>query len=102
MLFVIGADRPAVPPGTSAEAALETQFAYHVGELVRDCEREQLPLLASLLLDATMVALVAAGVSKGAALRWLDKVAPDAYDVVRRVDPTAAAAPTADRSPSRR
>jgi hypothetical protein len=83
VLFVTGADRPMLPPGTPAETYLETYVAYHVGELVRECDHESLPLLASFLLDATMAVLVGAGIPKDVALRWLEKVAPAAYDVVQ-------------------
>ena len=77
-----------LPPGTPVEKCLETYVAYHVGELVRDCDEESLPLLASFLLDATMAVLVGAGIPKDVALRWLEKVAPDAYDVVQWPSPT--------------
>ena len=83
VLFVTGADRPLLPPGTPVEKRLGTHVAYHVGELVRDCNEESLPLLASFLLDATMAVLFGAGIPKDVALRWLEKVAPEAYDVVQ-------------------
>jgi hypothetical protein len=88
VLFVTGADRPLLPPGTPVEKRLGTHVAYHVGELVRDCNEESLPLLASFLLDATMAVLFGAGIPKDVALRWLEKVAPDAYDVVQWPSPT--------------
>lgn len=87
VLFVTGADRPMLPPGTPVEKCLEAYVAYHVGELVRDCDQESLPLLASFLLDATMAVLVGAGIPKDVALRWLEKVAPEAYDVVQLSGP---------------
>ena len=86
VLFVTGADRPVMPPGTPVERLLEASVAYHVGELVRDCDRERLPLLASFLLDATMAVLVGAEIPKDVALKWVERVAPDAYDVVHRLD----------------
>ncbi len=45
--------------------------------------RRVLPLLASFLLDATMAVLFGAGIPKDVALRWLEKIAPEAYDAVQ-------------------
>jgi hypothetical protein len=82
ILFVTGADCPVVPPGTPAEKGLEVNVAYRVGQLVGQCDREHLPLLASFLLDSTIAVLVGAGVNRDVALQWLEKVAPEAYDFV--------------------
>ena len=82
VLFVTGADCPVLPPGTPVEKRLEVNVAYRVNQLVGQCNREQLPMLASFLLDSTIAVLVGAGVSKDVALKWLEKVAPEAYDFV--------------------
>jgi hypothetical protein len=82
VLFVTGADCPVVAPGTTPEKRLEVNVAYRVSQLVGQCDRDDLPMLASFLLDSTVAVLVGAGVSKGVALKWLEKVAPEAYDFV--------------------